>query len=241
MRTKIRTTLGIASAFLTLALMASGCGVAGDNEDPLADGDVTVGPAEDKADHVSLPVTVVSADIGSWGQTESRRVIGSASSWRYYIGTEPPAGVDFNYYYVVVYSAGVKNTGGYAASFKTIKWSNYYSRLYITTSLSSPGSDCIVTMALTKPSVVAKIRKPYPRPYYTSYYKSDSVRSCGTTEPCTTLAMCVAGYTWSNTTCSCVPTGSSCTSDSQCVAVDNYCGGCNCLALNPGQTGPTCS
>jgi hypothetical protein len=29
-----------------------------------------------------------------------------------------------------------------------------------------------------------------------------------------------------------------CRANSDCRKVDNYCGGCNCLALGPGETGP---
>jgi hypothetical protein len=31
-----------------------------------------------------------------------------------------------------------------------------------------------------------------------------------------------------------------CRANSDCRKVDNYCGGCNCLALGPGETGPRC-
>lgn len=31
-----------------------------------------------------------------------------------------------------------------------------------------------------------------------------------------------------------------CTTDSDCRKEDNYCGGCHCLALGPGETAPTC-
>jgi hypothetical protein len=31
-----------------------------------------------------------------------------------------------------------------------------------------------------------------------------------------------------------------CRANSDCRKVDNYCGGCHCLALGPGETGPRC-
>lgn len=31
-----------------------------------------------------------------------------------------------------------------------------------------------------------------------------------------------------------------CRANSDCRKVDNYCGGCNCLALGPGEIGPRC-
>jgi len=35
--------------------------------------------------------------------------------------------------------------------------------------------------------------------------------------------------------------GGSCNSDADCRLVDDYCGGCNCLALAPGEKAPTCA
>jgi hypothetical protein len=35
--------------------------------------------------------------------------------------------------------------------------------------------------------------------------------------------------------------GSECKSNADCRLVDDYCGGCNCLALAPGESAPTCS
>jgi hypothetical protein len=39
----------------------------------------------------------------------------------------------------------------------------------------------------------------------------------------------------------CVPVPSECSSDSDCRREDNYCGGCQCLALATGESGPACS
>ena len=40
----------------------------------------------------------------------------------------------------------------------------------------------------------------------------------------------------------CAPIGKRvCETDSDCRLVDNYCGGCNCLALGVGQTAPKCT
>jgi hypothetical protein len=58
---------------------------------------------------------------------------------------------------------------------------------------------------------------------------------------CSVHALCIQGYTWDSSTCQCVPSSAECRSDSDCHLEDNYCGGCNCLALAPGESGPTCS
>jgi hypothetical protein len=81
-----------------------------------------------------------------------------------------------------------------------------------------------------------------------------SVEACGCVpgEPCGT-ATCTGGQLCCNESCGictepdgactqqlCEPEAE-CTSDSECNLVDDYCGGCNCLALPPGGTAPTCS
>lgn len=59
---------------------------------------------------------------------------------------------------------------------------------------------------------------------------------------CTIIALCIQGYVWNEATCSCVPDGNagSCATDADCRLVDDYCGGCNCYALGPGETVPQC-
>jgi hypothetical protein len=39
----------------------------------------------------------------------------------------------------------------------------------------------------------------------------------------------------------CVPDTASCNTDADCRIVDNYCGGCACDALGPGQTATSCT
>lgn len=91
----------------------------------------------------------------------------------------------------------------------------------------------------------------------------------GPTCQCTSIGFCVEGWTWDDTTCECVenptsscaavlcivgtvceetpsgprcvPVPSECQTDSDCHLEDNYCGGCNCLALAEGESGPRCS
>lgn len=36
------------------------------------------------------------------------------------------------------------------------------------------------------------------------------------------------------------PVAGGCTADTDCRKEDNYCGGCHCLALGPGETAPAC-
>ena len=58
---------------------------------------------------------------------------------------------------------------------------------------------------------------------------------------CVQNVACVKGTAWSLTECKCVPeSGSTCTTVADCQLVSDYCGGCNCLALSPGQKPPAC-
>ena len=73
-------------------------------------------------------------------------------------------------------------------------------------------------------------------------YSWDAVKcECVPVSTCTTIGLCIEGYVWSDKDCACVPVPSECTSDADCHLEDNYCGGCNCLALASGETGPTCT
>lgn len=66
----------------------------------------------------------------------------------------------------------------------------------------------------------------------------------GPTCACTVMAMCVEGHTWDAERCECVATTdtttAACTTDAECRKEDSYCGGCECLALGPGEVAPAC-
>lgn len=68
--------------------------------------------------------------------------------------------------------------------------------------------------------------------------------ACEPTSTCNMLGLCVEGFVWDSVACKCVPDGSSdpeCTTDADCRLEDNYCGGCDCLALSSNESGPTCT
>lgn len=64
-------------------------------------------------------------------------------------------------------------------------------------------------------------------------------------QPVVTCAsvLCIVGTVCEDTPSGprCVPVQAECSQDSDCRLEDNYCGGCNCLALASGEQGPTCS
>jgi hypothetical protein len=79
-------------------------------------------------------------------------LIRSESGYRRVFGHASP-GIDFNADVIVFYSAGAKNTGGYRAEITEIEKRGH--RLSVTTLLTVPGSECLVTqqdqtMALLK-------------------------------------------------------------------------------------------
>ncbi|HET9953062.1 MAG TPA: protease complex subunit PrcB family protein [Polyangiaceae bacterium] len=95
--------------------------------------------------------------IGSAGEQETRELIVRNKEYVKLFGHKPPPEVDFAAGDVVIfYSAGVQRTGGYVASLPRVELRGQF--LSITTRLESPGPGCAVTLALTKPFVLAKVR-----------------------------------------------------------------------------------
>jgi hypothetical protein len=88
------------------------------------------------------------------GMTATARLIRSENAYRRLFGHASP-GIDFRRDVVVFYSAGTKNTGGYTASITAVEKRGQ--RLHVSTELVTPGPDCIVTQALTTPSVLARV------------------------------------------------------------------------------------
>ena len=59
---------------------------------------------------------------------------------------------------------------------------------------------------------------------------------------CADIVFCISGSVWSATECKCVPTtGGTCSTAADCHLVSDYCGGCNCLSLAPGEKQPACA
>lgn len=63
------------------------------------------------------------------------------------------------------------------------------------------------------------------------------------TKECLIMAKCVEGYTWSEAKCDCVPLGghSSCSTDADCRLFSDYCTGCDCRALGTHERDPVCN
>lgn len=121
--------------------------------------------------------------IGSAASTETRKVFTSAAAYRNFFGHDAPYEVDFYRHWVAFYAAGTQSTGGYDASIVSIETSSSGATLYVKTRLESPGDNCLVTQALTKPYVLAKFNKPYPRARYVRFSKNDDTLWCDEPPP----------------------------------------------------------
>ena len=124
-----------------------------------------------KADGIRLSPLSTARVPASVGTTETRKVFTTADSFRRFFGFATT--VDFSRRWVVFYSAGIKPTGGYAASIPLVTVSASGRTLEVNTRLDSPGVGCPVTRAPTKPMVLASFARPSPQPGAVRYYKSD--------------------------------------------------------------------
>lgn len=153
-----------------------------------------------KADQADLPFTAVTGLSlrSSIGQHESGRVIRSANAFKAAFGTTPPANINFSQEWLAVYSAGIKSTGGYKAEILHVRLSDSGKSVKVTSKLTSPGANCIVTQALTKPVAVVKFAAQ-PGANTARFTKLSATKSCGGvcgTELQSTLADAVLNMTY---------------------------------------------
>jgi PrcB C-terminal len=148
--------------------------------------DVAVASADldAKTDQPSIPFTVVTDNAIGFAPA-TRTLIKTAAAYRSFFGHSAPSSVNFSTDWVVFYSAGQKNTGGYAASISNITTSLSGVSLKVTTSLSSPGSNCPVTQSLTNPKVLVKFKKQ--RTTGLLFYRNDTTRDCSPAPSCNTV------------------------------------------------------
>lgn len=118
------------------------------------------------------------------GSKPMARLIRSESGYRRLFGHSSP-GIDFAQDVVVFYSAGEKSTGGYRADITAIE--KHGQRLTVTTQLTSPGADCVVTQALTIPSVLVRVHGAgYVRK--ARFEHTEQTSDCRATTPCGGIA-----------------------------------------------------
>jgi hypothetical protein len=88
-------------------------------------------------------------------------VIKSKAQFKSFFGVAAPGNVDFLKSWVVHYSLGIENTGGYKAEIVNIErtGSGATKLLTVETRATSPGPMCMVTMSLTNPQVAVVIKR----------------------------------------------------------------------------------
>jgi hypothetical protein len=158
MRSTPETAMSILRSLAALlvaaaATLAVGCAPPGEDvgetESDVAEGDE------------ALDVAFVAIDARRSAADAGLTVIKSKGAYRDFFGSEPPADVQFNKHWVLHYSMGIMNTGGYGTEITSIEkvGSGQDRRLVVHTVDTSPGFGCFVTQALTNPQVAVRINK----------------------------------------------------------------------------------
>ena len=110
-------------------------------------------------------------------------ILRKKSEYVAHFGTQPPADLNFNKSWVLHYSMGVQETGGYDVAFTSIarEGTGANARLVVHTMEEGPGPNCMVTMALSNPQVTVKIPKQN-KTIGLDQTNETSVRDCGTVQ-----------------------------------------------------------
>lgn len=148
--------------------------------------------AEDSEAALSLPLTVL--DVRKSPAPNGLTVITKKAEFVEFFGSQPPAGLNFNKSWVLHYSMGIANTGGYAAGISQVEriGSGQGARLAVHTTDTSPGPNCIVTMALTNPQVAVVIPKQ-KKSIQVEQTNEALVTDCGTVQNWCAAALCGPG------------------------------------------------
>ena len=161
-----------------------------------------------------IPFEVFQDDVGDKAAVERRVLLKTRDAYETFFGHAPPAAVDFARDWVIFYSAGRQPSGGFQAAIHVLVRSG--SRLSAVTRLESPGSDCVVTDAITTPNVLVKFRAQ-PATQSVDFSRLDSVRNCGsTTNPCAAIL---------------------CPANSQCVVAESFPPQARCVPITPPDPG----
>jgi hypothetical protein len=122
-----------------------------------------VGEESDDLTTVKVDFTVLEGPRRSAAKA-GLTVITSTAEYQKFFGEAPPSSVSFNKHWVLHYSVGIKNTGGYGTEVTRITrtGSGNAKKLVVSTWDTSPGPHCIVTQALTNPQITVRIAKQQP-------------------------------------------------------------------------------
>lgn len=159
--------------------------------------------ADDDSDALSLAVETIA--VSKNPAPPGLTVLTKKSEYVAFFGAEPPASLNFNKSWVLHYSMGIQNTGGFAASIASVErqGSGASSKITVHPVEASPGPNCIVTMALSNPQVTVKIpkqKKGVPVEMAIDYVTTD----CGTVQGWCATATCGSGQVCDEFSDSCV-------------------------------------
>jgi hypothetical protein len=212
------------------ALVASfvGCAPQGPN-DPEADEEAAQG-----REPLSVPFEVLSfkKSAAPLGLT----VIKTKAQFKSFFGVNAPSSINFNTSWVLNYSLGVKNTGGYTAEITNVDrvGSGSNKKLVVTTNEISPGPGCFVTQSLTNPQITVKINKQ--NGYVVDQVANASESDCSVPNWCAS-ALCGPGTQCNETIDACVEEAwcpkVKCANGYECSEEQNACIPRQCNQANP--------
>ncbi len=169
--------------FLASAAL-SGCGMeSATPSDVSGDEQALVVPNGAHKQVTELEISEVVDPLGTEtaGAKPASRAIRSAKAYEAAFGHAAPAEIDFAAGDIVLfYTPGVKPTGGYAASFVSVVQVGQI--ILATTLLASPGDNCFVTQALTKPSAVVVVH-PVGRVAHVRFQHTNTTSDCDPPAP----------------------------------------------------------
>jgi hypothetical protein len=148
----VKLCVRVVVAFLlssSLALLAAGCAPDSGLDDSE---DVSREQAALSVPFETLAVTKSASPAGI-------TVIKNKAQFKAFFGVSAPSDISFMKSWVIHYSLGIQNTGGYAAEITGIERTGFGASKLLTvhTRSVSPGPACMVTMALTNPQVTVEI------------------------------------------------------------------------------------
>jgi hypothetical protein len=158
--------------------------------------------ARSDADALSLPFEKL--DVKKSASPAGLTVLKSKAQYKAFFGANPPASVNFNQSWVVHYSMGVENSGGFAADITKVErvGSGSNKKLVLTTNDTSPGPTCFVTLSLTNPQITVKINKQTPSNIGVEQVQNSTVTDCSEPDWCAS-ALCGPGEKCVEATDSC--------------------------------------
>jgi hypothetical protein len=156
-------------------------------------GDAGAGVREESAvmdGALELPFEVL--DLRKDNADPALTVIKTKAAFQAFFGFAAPASINFNKSWVLHFSTGVKNTGGYAANIVGVdrNGAGVNRKITVTTEDVSPGPGCIVTQAFTNPQMTVKIKKQSGIPV--EQVSTETITDCSEPDFCT-RALCPEG------------------------------------------------